>query len=241
MGNLPSYVWRSFMATQPVLQNGLIWRVGDGNNIGIWNDKWVPKPSTHKIQSPRVELGSHARVAEIIDHDTRRWKDDLISQVFMDDEAKIIKSIPLSPLPAEDSIIWRGTKNGNFSIQSSYFLEMEKAKSQRGGASRPREEVDWKECWNLKVPCVVKHFLRRALHDLLPTRVNLAKKRVIQDTLCPICAMEEEMVMHILWSCPASEHVWGAGPRRLQKIRGVGNCFPDLFEDIRRRRDTSEL
>jgi hypothetical protein len=44
IGNRPSYVWRSFMAAQPVLQNGLIWRVGDGNDIGIWIDKWVVAP-----------------------------------------------------------------------------------------------------------------------------------------------------------------------------------------------------
>jgi hypothetical protein len=36
MGNHPSYVWISFMAAQPVLQNGLIWRVGNGNDIGIY-------------------------------------------------------------------------------------------------------------------------------------------------------------------------------------------------------------
>jgi hypothetical protein len=64
MGNRPSYVWRSFMAAQPVLQNGLIWRVGDGNDIGIWTDKWVPQPTMYKIHSPRMELDRNARVSE---------------------------------------------------------------------------------------------------------------------------------------------------------------------------------
>jgi hypothetical protein len=120
-------------------------------------------------------------------------------------------------------------------------LEVEKTEARRGEASRPVEGVIWKECWSLNVPNVVKLFLWRALHDLLPTKVNLAKKGVLQDTLCPICAMEEETVMHIIWSCPASVDVWGVGPRCLQKIGGVGICFPDLFEDIRRRCDISEL
>jgi hypothetical protein len=177
MGNRSSYVWRSFMAAQPVLQNGLIWRVGEGNDIGIWTDRWVPKPTTYKIHSPRMELDRNARVLELIDHDTRRWKDDMILRIFLDDEAKIIRSIPLSPLPTEDRIIWRGTENGIFSIRSAYFLEVEKTEARRGEASRPVEGVIWKECWSLNVPNVVKLFLWRALHDLLPTRVNLAKKR----------------------------------------------------------------
>jgi ribonuclease HI len=162
-------------------------------------------------------------------------------RIFLEDEAKIINSIPISPLPVEDRIIWRGTTNGNFSVRSAYFLEVEKNEAQRGETSRPVKGILWKECWNMKVPNVVKLFLWKALHNLLPTRVNLAKKGVITDTLCPICAMDEETVLHVLWSCPASVDVWGAGPRRLQKIGGVGICFSELFDDICRRCDISEL
>jgi hypothetical protein len=103
-------------------------------------------------------------------------------------------------------------------------LEVEKTEARRGEASRLVEGVICKECWSLNVPNVVKLFLWRALHDLLPTRVNLAKKGVLQDTLCPICAMEEETVMYIIWSCPASADVWGVGPRHLQKI-GLESAF----------------
>jgi hypothetical protein len=188
-----------------------------------------------------MELDRHARVSTLIDHNSRRWKVELISRIFLEDEAKIINSIPLSPLPVEDRIIWRGTKNGNFSVRSAYFLEVEKNEAQRGETSRPVEGIMWKECWNMKVPNVVKLFLWKALHNLLPTRVNLAKKGVTTDKLCPICAMEEETVMHVLWSCPASADVWGAGPRRLQKLDGAGRCFSELFDDICRRCDISEV
>jgi hypothetical protein len=99
----------------------------------------------------------------------------------------------------EDRIIWGGTKNGNFSVRSAYFLEVEKNEAQRGKTSRLVEGILWKECWNMKVPNVVKLFLWKALHNLLPTRVNLAKKGVTTDKLCPICAMEEETVLHVLW------------------------------------------
>jgi hypothetical protein len=177
IGNRPSYVWQSFMAAQPVFQNGLLSRIGSGKDIRIWRDKWIPKPSTYMVQSPRAILGSQACVAKLIDHDTRKWKGVFISEIFSEEEAMLIKCIPLSPFPAEDRIIWSGTKNGIFSVRSAYFLEMENLGSKCGSSSQPAVGTDWKECWSLNVPNVVKLFLWKAFHNLLPTIVNLVKNR----------------------------------------------------------------
>ena len=36
-----SYSWRSLIRGLKALNNGLIWRVGDGTNINIWTDPWI--------------------------------------------------------------------------------------------------------------------------------------------------------------------------------------------------------
>jgi hypothetical protein len=51
-----SYVWRSILKGLEVLKEGMIWRVGNGTNIRIWNDPWFPsgstrQPTTHKGDS----------------------------------------------------------------------------------------------------------------------------------------------------------------------------------------------
>ena len=51
MGRNPSYVWRSILAAQEVVEKGFRWQVGNGCRIGIWRDKWLPTPSTHKVVS----------------------------------------------------------------------------------------------------------------------------------------------------------------------------------------------
>jgi hypothetical protein len=50
LGNRPSYAWRSVHASQSLLQAGMMWRVGDGRSIKIWEDRWIPSPSTYSIQ-----------------------------------------------------------------------------------------------------------------------------------------------------------------------------------------------
>jgi hypothetical protein len=241
LGNRPSYLWRSFMAAQPVLKNGLHWRIGNGDNIFVWHDQWLPRPTTYKIFSPRKILEQNARVSVLIDQNTRMWNVGLILEVFLEDEAELICSKPLSPLPVEDRIIWRGTKNGIFSVRSAYFLEMENIANQIGGVSKPDEGRNWKEIWNLRVPNVVKLFLWKALHNLLPTRTNLARKGVINDTVCPICGRVDESVEHILWSCSSSMDVWGGGPRSLQKCGVNKSTFPTLFEGVMRRCNKDDL
>ena len=49
IGNNPSYVWRSLLATRDVIKEGSKWKVGDGRYIEVSNHKWL----THK----RIFLG----------------------------------------------------------------------------------------------------------------------------------------------------------------------------------------
>jgi hypothetical protein len=46
LGSKPSYAW-----TRELLFEGLLWRVGDGRSIKIWDENWLPTPSTYEIQS----------------------------------------------------------------------------------------------------------------------------------------------------------------------------------------------
>jgi hypothetical protein len=51
LGRRPSNAWRSILHARAVLEEGLIWRVGNGERISVWRDKWLPIPSTFKVQS----------------------------------------------------------------------------------------------------------------------------------------------------------------------------------------------
>ena len=108
-----------------------------------------------------------------------------------------------------------------------------------GECSNPGvEEEVWKVCWNLRLPNVVKMFIWRALHNLLPTRVNLRHKGVVKDNLCPLCAKEPETTEHITWECPSAADVWSYGPVCLQKLATKGMnffFFSQLFKEVKRK------
>ncbi|KAL0003298.1 hypothetical protein SO802_017079 [Lithocarpus litseifolius] len=60
-GSHPSYVWRSILVAQGIVRKGLRRRVGNGESIHIWQDSWLPSPTTYKVSSPVNLLPSDAK------------------------------------------------------------------------------------------------------------------------------------------------------------------------------------
>jgi hypothetical protein len=102
LGKKLSLAWRSLLAAQDVVKKGAIWRVGDGKSIKIWEDCWLPTPTTFKIQSPQKHLPINTCVFDLIDQTTRRWNVAFITEEFKQEEAEVIMNIPLSPLLPKD-------------------------------------------------------------------------------------------------------------------------------------------
>jgi hypothetical protein len=110
LGSNPSYVWRSIWGAKHLVQAGMRWRVGNGNSIKIWGDKWIDSTSSGLIQAPVRVLGENAKVSALIDDTTHWWNYELIREIFPEEEAKRIYSMVLSPLGKSDQLVWAGTK-----------------------------------------------------------------------------------------------------------------------------------
>jgi hypothetical protein len=177
LGNKPSFAWRSIFGAKDLLNEGLIWMIGDGRDVRIWQDKWLPTPTTYAIQSPRVVLPDHARVSCLIDPNSRWWNRQLLNYIFSINEASIISNIPLSRYGHKDKMIWRGTTTGDFTVRSAYHMEKERSDANRGECSVQSDLNNlWKKIWGLKVHNPLKKILWRACHNILPTRDNLQFK-----------------------------------------------------------------
>ena len=81
------------------------WQVGTGENICICKDKWIPNPSTYQVISPRTLLLEDTTVNVLIDADHGIWRSDLVRELFLNFEAYIILSIPLSTCMPRDKLV----------------------------------------------------------------------------------------------------------------------------------------
>ena len=123
------------MAAQKIVKQGMRWQVGNGSNIQVWEDKWVPNSSTYKVVSSRNNVFSDLRVSELIDTTNIYWNSELLDQVFLPFKADAIKSIPLSSQLSADKLIWAESSNGLFNIKSAYKVSLELLAVSSSGSS----------------------------------------------------------------------------------------------------------
>ena len=90
LGPRPSYAWQSIWNAKKLLQEGLLWRVGDGKSINIWGARWVLSPSSYAIQSPIRILEREAKVSALVDNSTMWWNISLVKSIFSEEEAAMV-------------------------------------------------------------------------------------------------------------------------------------------------------
>ena len=157
-----------------VIKKGTRWRVGNGRLIYIWEDKWLPTPSTYKVIFPPSNILEFSMVSSLIDFETRWWRVDLLRAAFLPFKAETIQKIPLSYNLPVDKIIWIENKKGKFSVKSSYHIAhnlIEAKKERECSLGDPNIQL-WKKLWCLNLPAKIKIFAWRACVNGLPTLKN---------------------------------------------------------------------
>ncbi|KAG7965392.1 hypothetical protein I3843_09G221100 [Carya illinoinensis] len=146
-----SYIWQGLCSILDLVKKGSVWRVGNGNSIRIWKDKWLPQEKTFEVQTCPNTIPAASKVSCLIDLSNMRWKTEMVKIIFKPEEAKIICSLPISLRGAADSSIWGYTKKGVF---------------------------------------------MKLVSNLLPTKENLFKKKVLDNPICPVCDRVVESTLH---------------------------------------------
>lgn len=124
--------------------------------------------------------------------------------------------------------------DGSYSIKTSYKI-LCKENVHAGNASLNSSLLKsfWSILWKLKVPMKVKHFLWRACNDSLPTKFNLCKRKIVQDSTCSLCQWEPETIFHALWGSDEFLGVWQKHFPGLHSVGFAPTSIPELIDLVR--------
>ncbi|XP_042962441.1 uncharacterized protein LOC122296706 [Carya illinoinensis] len=146
----------------------------------------------------------------LVEHGLWELEVDLIAEIFNEEEAQVISTIPITRVGVANKLIWGLEKNSMYSVRSAYHMVQQmRGVGERGPSDENEEKSIWKKLWRLDVPWAARYFVWKAANNILPTRENLWQRKIVEDSLCPICKTEEEDVLNALKNCPAAMDVWG--------------------------------
>jgi hypothetical protein len=117
-----SFTWQSILAGLPTFKRGMIWRVGNGESINIWTDKWIPQSQDRMVITPRGGT-VYTKVSELIDPSTGSWDLQLLNEIFLSVDVGRIIQIPINIQGFDDFIAWSFTRHGRYTVRSGYHLQ----------------------------------------------------------------------------------------------------------------------
>jgi hypothetical protein len=121
-----SYTWRIILSGVEVLKKLIIWRVGDGRRVRIWEDEWIPREESCRPFTPRGQ-NLLSQVDELINPVNGSWDEELIREMFWEEDAECILSIPVHA-GMDDLVAWHHNTSGEFTVRSAYKVFMEDKK-----------------------------------------------------------------------------------------------------------------
>lgn len=203
LGHNPSFIWRSVLEVRDVGRMGARRRVGNGEEINIINDPWLPCEDNLRVTCVHPSLVGK-NVSTLFETGTLAWDKDLVLDLFNRRDAELISSITLSQSRNKDRWYWSLEKTGLFSVKSAYrYIQSTKEEEVSAAASD-----FWKRMWKVRVPPKVKHMLWRATTNCLPTKSLLRSRHVSVDEICPLCKVQRETVVHCLINCTFAQSCW---------------------------------
>ena len=117
-----SIIWKSICDARCVLERGTRWRIGNGQSVSVWQDRWLPRPIYFKPMTPCVNFNLvNLKVSDLL-LSSGSWNEQLVSDIFLPIDAEIICNLPLSRLGGEDKWIWHFDRFGRYTTKIGYHV-----------------------------------------------------------------------------------------------------------------------
>ncbi|KAJ1378244.1 Reverse transcriptase zinc-binding domain [Sesbania bispinosa] len=185
-----------------VVEKGLRWRIGSGDQISFWSDRWLRSGDilldNVLAEVPVTRL--HGSVCDL-SNGSGSWELNHISGLLYPQHLQEIGATLAAVSGSEiDRPLWRWSPDGTFTTKSAY--------ESITADLCPHSTINWKTIWNWLGPYRVQHFLWLVLKGGLKTNALHFEKGMIESDLCPLCNSLAESSSHILRDCPQVTPVW---------------------------------
>jgi hypothetical protein len=207
-----SFTWRSILHGRDLLKRGLIWRIGDGSQVDVWQSNWIPRAGSQRPLGRRPDSSANMvrKVTDLLNLEGTGWDEARLNQVFFEFDVADIKNTIIGGPMKQDVPAWNFTKNGLFSVKSAYPLQMQIMGEKKGrieSSSTVEAHRGWLKLWGANIPGKVKVHVWRLMKNGLALGAELQRRRIKGGILCVACG-REETALHRFCHCNHTQQIW---------------------------------
>ncbi|XP_074271618.1 uncharacterized protein LOC141595551 [Silene latifolia] len=145
------------------------------------------------------------------------WKNDMIKELFSDENANKILAMPLCNSRKKDTVFWPYSSSGEYNVKSGYgilfskFMELKGSEKDKERTEAEEKTFCRRKLWKLPGPAMWKILIWRIITDTLPVGVNFERRNFQLEIRCKLCGYEEqstETMEHLFRDCEISKRLW---------------------------------
>ncbi|RVX02717.1 LINE-1 reverse transcriptase-like [Vitis vinifera] len=219
-------VWKEIMKETDWCWDNLKFMVGKGTRIRFWTDVWCAGTALSQSFPHLFALAANrnATVEEMWDHNSEQggWNLRFLRN-FNDWEVGMVGDLLLKlrglrPSLEEDSVSWKGGKNGKFKVKKAYSCLVNHIDT-----AFPEKCI-----WVDSVPTKVAFFAWEATWEKVLTLDRLQRRGWQFPNCCFLCGCAEESINHILIHCIVVRALW----ELVLGLLGVKWAFPETVKEV---------
>lgn len=162
-----SWVWQSMLNCKPSLLNGAFYSVRPHSKLRIQDVPWIHDAPNFKVPTDISIPSQLYYVEDLMWPNGRSWNQALITSIMPPIMARKILKIHILDSLEHDDLIWVPSKSREFSIRSSYRINLRDRVN--GFSNFSREE--WKRLWLSRLHGRHEALLWRLLSDIIPAKI----------------------------------------------------------------------
>lgn len=203
-----SFGWNSLRFGRDLLKTCLQFTIGNGEHTKLGIDLWLP---TIPLRPPTLKRGTdlELQVRTLFDPTNQQWNEQQIYKFIDPIDHYLIRKIYLPQRPTRDGYIWSYTKDGNYTVKSGYWKEIEMNLMNESPTPPLATNPDIaKNIWKLEITPKLKHFMWRAVSEALGVTKNLRRQNINVNPYCLRCYSELETSNHTFFTCSHIKPIW---------------------------------
>uniref|UniRef100_A0A803LKW3 RNase H type-1 domain-containing protein n=1 Tax=Chenopodium quinoa TaxID=63459 RepID=A0A803LKW3_CHEQI len=196
-----SFIWKGLGKAWPFFKESIVWDVGDGSIISLWEDKWLMHSYLRDFLSGPVNLSSLALPLSAIHSCSKNQMEEKITFPLSDQLFNLIQSVFFSA--NKDSHFSSWTLKGKFDSKKAKL-----AIQSLDNLHAP--PFNWELIWKSNTFPKIKTFLWLLAWERIPHRENLSKKIQNFSPKCQFCLVEDETCSHVFSHCTRASEFWNS-------------------------------